>query len=252
MRTRFHLVPAQLSFFAWTWAPSRLAINRMLWTAGLVLQCTLAVAVFRRGVARRFPCFAALLCFYPLRSALLFALAGRIDADVYNPLFIAFSFTETLLLTTVALELMWRVAQEMSGATATPARRGLLILLFLLCVAGALTWLALKLTPARAPMDRVQLFLWLTMIVLFAVAVKSARSVNPVRIAGGFAAFSLVQLAASYGRAHAYLSHNARGYLAWSYAPAVAYLAIVCLWLCSLAKEPSKKQSEQTGTLDRP
>jgi hypothetical protein len=238
MRPRLQFVPTHLSVFAWVWVPSRLVINRTLWTAGLVLQCALAVAVFRRGIARRFPCFAVLICFYPLRAALLFALAGRVDPDVYNPLFSALSFVETALLAAVVLELLWRIVQEMGGATASPMRRGIPILLLLLCAASLLTWLALKFMPAHAPLDRVQVFLWFVMIAVFAIAVKSARSTNVLRIAAGFAAFSLIQLATSYGRAHAYLRHDAHWYLAWSYAPAVAYLTIVSLWLCRLAKEP--------------
>lgn len=245
MRPRFYFIPAHLSLAVWTFAPSRLFINRTLWTAGLLLQCALAVAVFRRGIARRFPCFAALLCFYPLRAALLFAIAGRVDPDVYNPLFSTLSFTATFLLAAVAVELVWRIAQEMSGATARPIRRGITILFFLLCAAGLLTWLALRFTPAgapinRLPLDRVQVFLWFVMIALFAVALKYAHSANPIRIAAGFAAFSLIQLATSFGRAHAYLRHNAHWYLGWSYAPAVGYIAVVCFWLCSLAKEPRR------------
>ena len=76
------------------------------------------------------------------------------------------------------------------------------------------------------------------MIAPFAVALKYARSVNPTRIAAGFAAFSLIQLAASFGRAHAFLKHDAGWYLGWSYAPGVGYLAVVIFWLISLRTEP--------------
>jgi hypothetical protein len=242
MHPKFHIVPAHLSSFIWTWTwiPSRLAVNKMLWTAGLVLQCALAVVAFRRGIARRFPCFAALLCFYPLRACLSLALPGRVDADVYTPLFSALTFTATLLLAAVAVELMWRIVQEMYGDTRRSMQRGLPVLLFVLCAAGGLTWLVLKLASARGPIDRVQVFTWFAMIALFAVAVKNARSANPVRIAGGFAAFSLIQLATWFGRTHAYLKHDAGWYLGWSYAPAVGYLAVVTFWLCSLGKEPRR------------
>jgi hypothetical protein len=83
----------------------------------------------------------------------------------------------------------------------------------------------------------VQVFVWFLMIAPFFVALKYARSVNPVRIAAGFAAFSLIQLAASFGRAHAFIKHDADWYLGWSYAPGVGYLAVVIFWLISLRQE---------------
>jgi hypothetical protein len=222
----------------WVWAPSRLAVNRSLWAVGLALQCALAVEVFRRRIAPRFPCFAALICFYPLRAGLLFVLAGRIDADVYNPLFSALAFAEILLQAAIAVELIWRISRETGVKFQKSTRRLGIALFVLLGIAGSLTWLVLKFTPARAPADRIQVFVWFVMIALFAVALKSARSANPVRIAAGFAAFSLIQLAASFGRAHAYFKHDAGWYLGWSYAPAVGYLAVVIFWLISLRNEP--------------
>jgi hypothetical protein len=245
MGGRFPIAPTNLALLGWEWTPSRLNVNRALWAAGLALQFALAIEVFRRGIARRFPCFAALICFYPLRAVLLFVLAGRIDADIYNPLFSALAFAEILLQIAVVVELLWRVdrgieAQKTSVERRTPSRRGwpgLLALFVLLGVAGGLTWLVLKFTPARTPVDRVQVFVWFVMIALVAIAAKYARSANPVRIAAGFAAFSLIQLAALFGRGHAYLKHDAGWYLGWSYAPGVGYLAVVIFWLVSLREE---------------
>jgi len=78
---------------------------------------------------------------------------------------------------------------------------------------------------------------WFLMIAPFAVALKYARSVNPLRIAAGFAAFSLIQLAASFGRAHAFLKHDPGWYLGWLYAPGIGYLAVVIFWLAALRHE---------------
>ena len=238
MGPRFHIASTHLALFDWIWAPSRLTINRTLWATGLALQCALAVAVFRRGIARRFPCFTALICFYPLRAALLFVLAGRVDAEVYNPLFSALAFTEVLLQVAIAVELMLRINQEMGAEQRTTAGRRWVALLILLGFAGGLTWLVLRFTPVRAPVDRVQVFVWFLMIAPFVVTLKYARSVNPVRIAAGFAVFSLIQLAGSFGRAHAFVKHDAGWYLGWSYAPGVGYLAVVIFWLISLRAEP--------------
>ena len=243
MRWRFQIAPAHSAFLDWAIfdrvsMPSRLTINRTLWATGLALQCALAVAVFRRGIARRFPCFAALTCFYPLRAGLLFVLAGRVDADVYNPLFSALAFAEILLQVSIAVELLWRINREIGAESRISTARRWVALLIFLIIAGGLTWLVLRFTPARAPVDRVQVFVWFLMIAPFAVALKYARSANPMRIAAGFAAFSLIQLAATFGRGHAFLKHDAGWYLGWSYAPGVGYLAVVIFWLISLRQEP--------------
>lgn len=237
MGWRFQIAPAHLALLDWAWTPSRLTINRTLWATGLALQCALAVAVFRRGIARRFPCFAALICFYPLRAGLLFVLAGRVDADVYNPLFSWLAFAEILLQVAIAIELLWRINQETSVESRSSTEHRWVYLLIFLALAGAMTWLVLRFTPARTPVDRVQVFVWFLMIAPFAVALKYARSVNPMRIAAGFAAFSLIQLAASFGRAHAFIKHDAGWYLGWSYAPGVGYLAVVTFWLIALRHE---------------
>jgi hypothetical protein len=237
MCSRFQIAPAHLAFLDWAWTPSRLTINRTLWATGLALQCALAVAVFQRGIARRFPCFAALICFYPLRAGLLFVLASRVDADVYNPLFSALAFTEVLLQVAIAVELIWRINKEMGAKLGSSTGRRWVALVVFLGLACGLTWLVLRFTPARAPVDRVQVFVWFLMIAPLVVALKYARSVNPVRIAAGFAAFSLIQLAATFGRAHAFVKHDAGWYLGWSYAPGVGYLAVVIFWLISLSHE---------------
>jgi hypothetical protein len=237
MGPRFYAASTHLALLDWIWAPSRLTVNRALWATGLALQCALAVAVFRRGVARRFPCFAALICFYPLRAGLLFVLAGRIDADVYDPLFSALAFAEIILQVAIAVELIWRINREMGAESRSSTDRRWVALLVFLAFAGVLTWLVLRFTPARAPVDRVQVFVWFLMMAPFFVALTYAHSVNPVRIAAGFAAFSLIQLAASFGRAHAFIKHDAGWYLGWSYAPGVGYLAVVIFWLISLREE---------------
>jgi hypothetical protein len=242
MGSRFHLASTHLALLDWVWTPSRLTINRTLWATGLALQCALAVAVFRRGIARRFPCFAALICFYPLRAGLLFILAGRVDADVYDPLFSALAFTEIILQVAIAVELIWRINRETDQESRGSTDRRWVALLVFLGLAGGLTWLVLRFTPARAPVDRVQVFVWFLMIAPFFVALKYARFANPMRIAAGFAAFSLIQLAATFGRTHAFVKHDTGWYLGWSYAPGVGYLAVVTFWLISLRQEQRNAQ----------
>jgi hypothetical protein len=248
MRWNSLIVPMHSPLFALIWIPSRVAINRALWTSGLVLQCALVFAVFRRGIARRFPCFATLICFYPLRASLLLVLANRVDADVYNPLSSALTFTEILLQAAVVVELIWRVSQETAGhetggARELSIRRAGLYLLIVLGVAGICTWLVFTFSTLHGSVDRVQLFVWFAMITLLTVVLRKARSANPVRIAAGFATFSLIQLAAAFGRIHAFARHDANWYLAWSYIPAVGYLAVVIFWLIALRKDSNAQTS---------
>ena len=242
MRWMLHIAVTHLAFFAWVSMPSRLAMNLALWIAGLVLQSALVLVVFRRGVARGFPFFAALICFYPLRSSLLYVLANRVDADVYGPLFSGLAILEILFEAAVAVELMRRINQQMNVGSRWSKRRGwlaphILFGLVLASVAGGLTWLELRFTPVSVPVDRIQVFIWFAMIGLFAVALKFARSTNAMRIAAGFAAFAVIQLAASFGRAQAVLKHDAFWYLGWSYAPAIGYLCVVIFWIVSLHRE---------------
>jgi hypothetical protein len=122
-------------------------------------------------------------------------------------------------------------------------RRAGLYLLIIMAVAGVCTWLVFTFSTLHGAVDRVQLFAWFAMIALFAIVLRKARSANPARIAAGFAAFSLIQLAAAFGRIHAFAKHDAGWYLGWSYIPAVGYLAVVIFWLVSLRKDGNAETS---------
>jgi hypothetical protein len=241
MGWRFPIAVVPPALLTWLWLPSRLEINRVLWALGLVLQCALVVVVFRRRIARRFPCFTTLIGFYPLRASLLLVLAGRVDADVYNPLFNALTFTEIVLQIAVAGELIWRVDREMGGEEQGSMRRWGLTLVVLAGVAAVCTWLLLQFAPAGAGVDRFQAFAWFLMIAILLRALGSRRSANSALIAAGFGAFSLIQIAASLGRARAFLRHDAAWYLGWSYTPAVSYLALVLFWLIALRNETAAR-----------
>jgi hypothetical protein len=241
MSRSFHISSAHLILLSLAWIPARAAVNDALWALGLVLQIALAAVVFRRGIARRFPCFAALVCFYPLRAGLLFALAARLDADAFNSLFSVLAFAEILLQGMLAIELIWVMIPRADAEARGILRRGgrvVFVLLISLGAAGALTWLTLNTMPAHSLVDRLQVYAWFVMIALFFAALKYSQSTNPIPITAGFAAFSLVQIATLFGRAHAFLKHDAARYLAWSYAPAIAYLVVVVFWLIALRKEP--------------
>lgn len=213
-------------------------LNTAIWTISLLLQCALALAVFRRDVARRFPAFAVLIVFYPLRSALLFALSGRVDADAFHSLYSMLELAEVPLLAFVAMELLFRLVRTLGGWT---LRRGFWPLL-LLCAACGLTWVTLKALPARLVVDHVQLLMWYLMIALCGLMAFTCCRGDAMRIAVGFAAYSLIQLVTLDGRALAVASHDSGAYVAWSYLPAIGYLAVVVYWLLALKREAARSE----------
>ncbi len=215
--------------------PSRETVNHTILAVGILLQLALVFAVFQRGLARRFPAFTALLIFYPLRACLLFALAGRIDADDYNPLYNALSLAEVPLQAAVMLELLLRLMRELGGWT----QRRAAVVIVSVAAACVLTWLVRAHVQTKDLADRMQVFGWFAMLALFAAAMKGARSWNLRCIAGGFGVFSLAQLAALLARNHAMLGHQGGAYVAWSYVPAGGYLVVVAFWIVALRRGES-------------
>jgi hypothetical protein len=216
--------------------PSRLATNTTIWTFGFVLQCVLVYVVFRRGIARRFPVFASLLVFHPVRAALLFGLSGHIRGDLASLLYEVMSFTDDALQLMVVVEVVLHLIRGIGGWTRFRA----LFCLLLLSAASLFTWITLVLVPNRISTDRLQLFAWFALLALFGAALKGSRSPNLTRISAGFSVFSLVQFSALAGRTVAFLNHNEGQYAAWSYVPTVGYLAIVIFWLITLRKESER------------
>jgi hypothetical protein len=210
--------------------------NITIWTFAFVLQCVLAYVVFRRGIARRFPLFVSLLVFHPLRAALLFGMSGHLRSGLASSLYGVLSFIDDALQLMVAIEIALHLVRDIGGWTRFRA----LLCLLLLGAASLFTWITLALVPNRISSDRVQLFVWFALLALFGAVLKGSRSPNLTRISAGLAAFSLVQLSALAGRTVAFLNRNAGQYAAWSYVPAVGYLAIVTFWLCTLRRESER------------
>jgi hypothetical protein len=215
---------------------SRLATNITIWTFALVLQCVLVYAVFRRGIARRFPLFASLLVFHPVRAALLFGSSGHLRSGPASSLYGVLSFIDDALQLMVALEIALHLVRGIGGWTRFRA----LLCLLLLGAVSLFTWITLTMVPNRMSSDRLQLFVWFVLLALFGAVLKGSRSPNLTRISAGLAVFSAVQLSALAGRTVAFLNRNAGQYAAWSYVPAVGYLAIVIFWLCALRREAER------------
>lgn len=216
--------------------PSHSTINTAIWTLALVLQFALVFATFRKGIARKFPGFASLIIFYPVRAALLFALYGHIETGLYSSMYNTLWAAEILLQAFVAAELMlWLIR----GIEWWPGHWSF-FLLTILCASCGLTWITLSTLPAGMRADRIQVFAWFVMLALFGAIMKGSRTSNLTRISAGFAIFSLIQLLTLAGRTYAFINRNEGGYVAWSYVPAGGYLAVVMFWLIVLQDESKR------------
>jgi hypothetical protein len=219
--------------------PSRAVLNGVILIGGIVLQTALVFVLFRRGIARRFPAFTSLLTFYPLRAALLVALGGRIDADAYETWHHVLAIVEVVLQVWVAVEIALRLTRALGGW----ALKQIVLLLLLAGCACGLAWITLEVVAKKELADSLQVLWWFVMLSLFAGTLKAARQRNLFRIAAGFAAFSVVQLAALAGRSHAVVHHANGSYVLWSYVPACGYLAVVVFWICVLRREEGAAQA---------
>lgn len=221
--------------------PSRTTVNDSILAAGIALQCALVGVIFLRGVARRFPGFAALLIFYTLRAGSLFLLVRYLDADAYRTLFRVLEAVEVLLEIWVGAEIVKGLLseqaseQESQQGRRTQSRAAILVLLP--CAALGLTWGVASMLPQKQLADRVQMLAWFLMLALFAAAWKAARSKSLVRIPAGFAAFAVFQFAALAGRMYATAHHATGAYILWSYVPACGYLAVLIYWIGALRTE---------------
>jgi len=225
---------------------SRAQLNYAIWGAGLVLQAALVAVIVRRGVARRFPAFASLVTFYPLRAALMFALSGRIEADDYDMTVHVLGMLELGLEVWVTAEIVVCLIRIAGGWT----WGRVLALLVLAAIAFNLTIVLFRVIPADQPADRVQIGMGLLMIELVFVAWRVARSGNLVLIPAGFATFAVCQLASLAGCAYAAAHQGAGAYVAWSYLPGCGYLAVVIFWLAALQRNesPSRQASKSAST----
>lgn len=211
------------------------AANLALWIVALALEAALAVAVFARGIARAWPGFSALLVFYPLRASLLYLLSHRLDPAAFASSSAALSILALLLEAWVALELLLRLMR----AGGAGAGRRIVVPAAIAAAAFTAASITLALIPARLVVDRAQVVSSWFFLALFAAACTRVAPIgNLTRIAAGLAAFSSFQLIALAGRAHAFLERSARSYLAWSYLPAAAWIAVVGAWLFLLLRRP--------------
>jgi hypothetical protein len=211
-------------------------INNSLWTLSLILQIALVVALFTRHIARRVPCFTALLTFYPLRAALLFGLFSYLKPPDYATLYTTLSYIDLILQAIVAIEITHHLIREPGGITLLRAT----VLFLVVALAAGATVLVLAQLPTHAPVhpDRVQTFLSFIMIALFVWTIAASRSTILRPITLGLGLYASVSLFAQTGRITAAVHRDAEAYARWSYISVATYLIVVCLWFLTLKLPP--------------
>jgi hypothetical protein len=217
-------------------------INNTLWALSIILQIALVIAVFARHIVRRVPCFTALLIFYPLRAAVLFALFGHLAPASYAGLYSTLSYVDIVLQTIVAIEIAAHLIRELGGIT---ARNTVLLLLLLALTTGA-TLLVLARLPEHSPIpaDRAQTFLSFVMLALFVWTIIASRSNILRAITLGLGLYASISLFSQTGRITAALHRDADAFARWSYISAAGYLVVVCLWFLTLKPPPYNPPAE--------
>ncbi len=220
------------------------AINNTLWTLSLILQIALVVALFARHIARRVPCFTALLTFYPLRAALLFGLFSYLTPPNYATLYSTLSYIDLVLQAIVAIEIAHHLIRELGGIN-PPPRHPLI---------PPPRPLPPEQPPSSSPSspptppstaDRVQTFLSFVMLALFVWTIVASRSTILRPITLGLALYASVSLFAQTGRITAALHRDPEAYARWSYISAATYLIVVCLWFLTLKLPPPQSPTQE-------
>ena len=202
--------------------------NTLLWALSLLLEGLLLAVLIRRGTARLLPVFTALIAFYVLRSVLLFALFGHLDAPAYELTYTTLSSIDLLLQIAVAGELFAGDRQRTQPPLPRPALFAGLVLL-----SAAVAWLLSVALPgsARNPVDRGVLFTSSLMLAVFAFARDRFAGTFSRRVLQGFAVLGIAGILTQIGRTVAALHRDAHAFTRWSWAEPGAYLAVLVFWL---------------------
>lgn len=207
-------------------------LNRTLWAAGLLLQCTLLFLLARRDRFRALPIFTALIAFYTVRTTLLYTLARHMAGPSFAMLKDLLSFTDLLLQLALAAEIAHHLLRRRGGWN----RRSTSVLIALVGLAASAGWFAgfLLRSAPRIPIDRAQVFTSCLMLLLYAWSVWLITFGPVERILKGFALYGFIGLLAQAGHATTTLHRNAPRYVLWSYTSAAVYLLVVLFWCLTL------------------
>ncbi len=214
------------------------AFSSLVWSIGLILECTLFVALFSRRLAGFAPFFTNFVGFYLIRSALLFVFLNHINADSYSRLYNLLLLLDALVQLGVAVESTSHLTRNQGGWTP----RNITIPIVFLFAAALGTYLTTALVPhGDVRIERSVIFFSFYMIFLCGWAIALHESFGAVRnIVQGFAIYGIINIIANIGRTEASFAGHPHRYFAWTYVLAGAYLVVVIYWLGTL-KPPARK-----------
>ena len=206
------------------------AITAWIWGLSLIVQITLFVALFGRGIVRSFPFFTTFIGFYLIRSVLLYISFDYLSAEQYSRLYNFLLLFDILVQIGLAAELCAALVRARGGWTA----KRLLYVAGGVLLAALGTWIAVRLMPqASIRLDRSQMFFSIIAILLFIASLRFPNALLRA-IAQGWGIFGIISFAADIGRVLAAAGNHPLQYAAWSYALAGAYLIVVVFWLITL------------------
>ena len=230
---------------------------------GFGLQIVLLVVLFRRGFARPYPWFTALIAFYAVRAALLVAIpvalsvahasvTARVTTGRYFslPLALIDELLQLAVLIGLTGTLLPRLLARIAAGSTTP-RRAVIALataataFMLLAMFRFGNWAAsvnLATEVGNADLLLRVLFVELLMLSLFIVADSVAARAS-IAIARGFGLFALVSLVAGQMQLTTILNRNYPVYVLLAYCKIAAYLATVLYWILVFARASSGADS---------
>lgn len=240
--------------------------TQLIWSGGLVAHLILLFALLRKGRARIFPFFTALIVFYVLRSLTLFSLYQHISRLSYTWLFWSLALADLLLQTTVLAELLKKAFQRAGFAPWRTALGGVIGIAFAAIIIFLWgPWPSLV-TPGSNDINPMMLMSILTskgnllvglltmetLMVLILVAHRSGLSwkSHVQRIAQGLAFYALInltiqatiqKLSMPLSAAQAQSSMHTIHML--GYARTLSYFAAVLYWIVFLWMEEEKTAS---------
>jgi len=211
---------------------TRGGVNNLIWAVSLLLQLVVLVKVFRSGMARQLPAWAALLLFYPLRGAALFLLSAHLARPTYIEIFNLFSVIDLFLQFALVIHIATKYAAAQGGWTMP--RLGALA--GILAGSAVATFVLVQSVPKNTPLppDRAQIFDSFLMILLCVwMMVRPAKGILR-KVCLGFAFFGTWNVLAMLGRTVAASHRDVRTYTAWSYVSPAAYMVVMVFWLIAL------------------
>ena len=201
----------------------------VLLVIALVLQVWLLFLLFRGRLASQVVLLSALLCFYIVRSSLLFGLSHYISRTAFETLYSWLSLLDIILQIAVAVELSLAILR--SGSKLLLRLSLLIPLCFLIAAAFARALTAVLPTHSPVPADRGVLFTGFLFLLLLAWSVSVRLTPWRRSVFIGLAVIGGSGILSQSVKTIAALHRNVHLFSFWSYENAAAYLIVLLFWV---------------------